>query len=52
MQWTCWNTLLTVQLMLTHVGCAWTNREGRPVQHLLFCGELGLLCTTAVLSDR
>ena len=39
-QWTCWNTLLTMQLMLTHVGCAWTNREGRPVQHLLFCGEL------------
>ena len=49
-QWTCWNTLLTMQLMLTHVGCAWTDREGRPVQHLLGFGELGLLWIDAIMS--
>ena len=50
MQWTCWNTLLTMQLMLTHVGCAWTDREGRPVQHLLFCSELVLGSSGHILS--
>eukprot|EP00891_Asterochloris_glomerata_P003520 jgi/Astpho2/3520/Aster-06433 len=38
-QWTLFNCLLVMTLMMTHNGCAWTDKAGTPRQHLWFCGN-------------
>ena len=38
-QWTLFNCLLVMTLMMTHNGCAWTDKAGTPRQHLWLCGE-------------
>ena len=53
-QWTLFNCLLVINLMMTHNGCAWTDRTGIPRQQLWFCGErpqppLGLSAASACL---
>ena len=37
-QWTLFNCLLVLNLMMTHNGCAWTDKPGTLRQRLWFCG--------------